>query len=106
MEELTVYWTSFAEDKLNNIFEYYVVKASVRIAKKLVLGIIERTINLDKNPYMGQKEELLADRPQGFRYLVYKNYKIVYWINTGKSRIEIVNVFDCRQNPEKMNDMI
>jgi len=52
---------------------------------------------------MEQKELLLVDRTQDFRYLVFKNYKIIYWINNEKQRIEIANVFDCRQNPTKIN---
>jgi plasmid stabilization system protein ParE len=100
--ELTVYWTRFAENKLDDIFKYYVAKASTQIARKLIFGIIDKTIGLDKNPQIGQKEELLSGRPQNFRYLVYKNYKIVYWINKNKKRIDIVNVFDTRQNPVKI----
>jgi hypothetical protein len=53
---------------------------------------------------IGQIEELLIDREQSFRYLVHKNYKIIYWINLIKNRIEIVDVFDTRQNPEKIKD--
>jgi plasmid stabilization system protein ParE len=79
--ELTVYWTRFAEDKLEDIFSYYESEASSKIAHKLIRGIIDRTIRLSTNPFIGQKEELLADRPQDFRYLVYKNYKIIYWID-------------------------
>ena len=30
--ELTVYWTQFAEDKLENVFSYYIEKASEKIA--------------------------------------------------------------------------
>jgi len=65
----------------------------------LVNGIVDTTIDLNKNPQIGQIEVLLKDRFQEFRYLIYKNYKIIYWINENKNRIEIVNVFDCRQNP-------
>jgi plasmid stabilization system protein ParE len=99
---LVVYWTQFAEDKLDDIFKYYELKASYRIAKKLVTGIIDKTIGLDKNPHIGQREELLLNRVQDFKYLVFKNYKIIYWINHDKNRIEIVNVFDTRQNPLKI----
>ena len=99
---LTVYWTQFAEEKLEDIFEYYSIKASSRVAHKLIQGIISQSTKLEKNPFIGQKELLLIDRLQEFRYLVYKNYKIVYWINVEKSRIEIVNIFDCRQNPEEI----
>ncbi len=67
--ELAVYWTRFAEDKLDDIYNYYESKAGRRIARKLISGIIDKTIGLDKNPHIGQKEELLSDRPQNFRYL-------------------------------------
>ena len=101
---LIVYWTQFAEYKLDDIFNYYKTKASIPIARKLVTGIVDKTIGLNKNSYIGQKEELLTDRQQDFRYLVFKSYKIIYWINKSKNRIEIVNVLDCRQNPIKMNE--
>ena len=99
---LTVYWTQFAENKLEDIYSYYEIKAGIRVAQKLVLGLIDKTIGLEKNQSIGQKEPLLADRPENFRYLIFKSYKIIYWSNNIRNRIEIVNIFDCRQNPEKM----
>ena len=103
--ELTVYWTQFAEDKLEDIFLYYSEKASLRVAHNLIDEIIETSIELSKNPFVGQKELLLTGRIQEFRYLVCKDYKLIYWLNQEKGRIEIVNVFDCRQNPQKINDI-
>ncbi|NPA45156.1 MAG: type II toxin-antitoxin system RelE/ParE family toxin [Chlorobi bacterium] len=100
--EFTVFWTEFAKSKLDDIFEYYNFNISFSFASKLVTNIIDKTIILKKQHYIGQKEELLKDRPQGFRYLIYKNYKIIYWINSTKNRIEIVNIFDTRQNPQKI----
>ena len=102
--DLAVYWTQFAENKLDDIYNYYKTKASVLIARKLVNGIVDKTIGLNKSPFIGQKEELLENRLQDFRYLVFKNYKIIYWIDRKKNRIEIANVFDCRQNPIKMDE--
>ena len=102
--ELIVYWTQIAEDKLENIFDYYNLKVSLNVAQNLVNGIVDTTIDLNKNPQIGQRENLLKDRFQEFRYLIYKNYKIIYWINESRNRIEIVNVFDCRQNPDKLTD--
>ncbi len=101
--ELTVFWTEFAKDKLDDIFEYYKLKSrSVKVAIKLVDGIIDHTIGLEKQPYIGQLEELLSYRPQNFRYLVFKSYKIIYWINEPKNRIDIAHVFDTRQDPIKI----
>lgn len=53
-------------------------------------------------PRIGQEENLLKHRKQEFRYLVYKNYKVIYWINEKENRIEINDVFDTRQNPTKI----
>lgn len=100
---LTVYWTRFAENIIDDIYEYYELKAGNSVALKLVIGIIDRTMGLEKNPYVGPKEILLEKRKQEFRYLVYKSYKIIYWVNLDKNRIEIANIFDTRRNPEKMD---
>ena len=37
---LEVYWTQFAEDKLEDIFNYYKIKAGSKIAEHLVEGIV------------------------------------------------------------------
>ena len=100
--ELKIYWTDFSKKELQNIFEYYKENASLKVAKSLTIGIAKETLKLKKQPEIGQIEELLIDRPNEFRYLVYKNYKIIYWINKNKNRIEIINVFDTRQNPAKL----
>jgi len=102
---LTVYWTHFAENKLDDVFAYYCEKVGFRIAQKLVSEIISKSVDLEQNPLIGQKELLLTHRIQEFRYLVYKSYKIIYRINLEKQRIEIVNLFDCRQNPKKIDEI-
>ena len=76
--ELKIYWTAFAEKQLEEIFQYHQEKASYRIAKELVNGIYNETLTLRHQPQIGQVEELLKDRKQEYRYLVYKNYKIIY----------------------------
>ncbi|SFG49171.1 ParE toxin of type II toxin-antitoxin system, parDE [Algoriphagus hitonicola] len=58
---------------------------------------------LKKNPKIGRIEELLKERKERFRFLIYKNYKLIYWINKKENRIEIVDVFDTRQNPIKIS---
>lgn len=100
--ELRIFWTDFSLTSLEGIYEYYREKAGLMIAKKLVKGIFNETLKLKKQPKIGQVEELLKDRKEEFRYLVFKNYKIIYWINNVNNQIEIVDVFDTRQNPIKI----
>lgn len=82
---LIVYWTEFAENKLLRIKNYYKKKISLSFAISIVDGIIDETIGLEKNPYIGQVEPTLAKKPQKFRYLIHKSYKIIYWINKKKT---------------------
>ncbi len=99
---LKLYWTNFAKHELQKIFLYYQENASLKVAKTIVLGIENKTTILSSHPDIGQREELLKNRSQNFRYLIFKNYKIIYWNNTKKNRIDITDVFDTRQNPVKL----
>jgi len=99
---LRIYWTDFSKSELQGIFDYYKQKAGIRITRRLVEGIISETKKLSEQPLIGQIEELLSERTEEFRYLVHRNYKIIYWINRDMNRIEIADIFDTRQNPMKM----
>ncbi len=101
--ELRVFWTDTARFQLEDIFDYYKNAASLKIARKLVNHIIDRTIQLEQKPNSGPKEPLLSNRKFEYRYLVEGNYKIIYWIEN--NYIIIATVFDCRQNPEKMKNI-
>jgi plasmid stabilization system protein ParE len=97
-----ILWTDFAINQLKDIFDYHLVKASTTVAQKLVQKIIDATIILENNPKSGRKEDLLVDRSQEFRFIVVKNYKIIYWIDFEFNIINVSMVFDTRQNPIKI----
>lgn len=99
---LAIYWSQFAITKLEEIYSYCRFKAGTTIAQNIVNGILDCTIDLDKNPEIGQVEIALEDEYREFRYLIYTNYKIIYFINRRTDRIVIANVFDTRQNPDKI----
>lgn len=100
--ELKIYWTDFSKSELHKIFDYYKEKVSLKIATQLVIEINQEVKKLQSQPSIGQREELLIDRKQEFRYFIHKNFKMIYWINIKENRIEITDVFDTRQNPEKI----
>ena len=91
--ELEIFWSQLAEDKLKDIFDYYKVKAGLKIARKIVNQIIDKTIDLDQNPNIGQIEDLLNHKKFEFRYLISTNYKIIYYINLVCSVKPGLNVF-------------
>lgn len=100
--ELTVFWSEYASYKLKEIYEYYKSNADKKVATKIVESIVDETNRLKIRPKIGQAEDFLSESPKGFRYLIYKNHKIIYWIDESKNRVDISNVFDTRQNPIKL----
>ncbi|SFN50876.1 Plasmid stabilization system protein ParE [Bizionia echini] len=99
---LKIIWSEFAETQLDEIYEYNKKEASSRIAKKLVKGIINEPKKLIKTPFIGQEEELLKQREIHYRYLVFKNYKLIYSVDKENGFIKIADIFDTRQNPPKI----
>jgi toxin ParE1/3/4 len=102
--EVKILWTDFAINQLEQIFDFYKYKASIAVARKMIMQIIDSTMLLEKNPLLVAKEPLLANREKEYRYLVESNYKIIYWIEN--NYVKISSVFDCRQNPIKLTEGI
>lgn len=100
--ELKIFWTDFSKSELRKIFNYHKEVANIRIALKLVTGINQEVATLKSHPKIGQQEQHLIAREQEFRYIVYKNYKVIYWHNIKMNRIEITDIFDTRQHPIKI----
>ncbi|HPN23332.1 MAG TPA: type II toxin-antitoxin system RelE/ParE family toxin [Tenuifilaceae bacterium] len=98
--EIMIEWSELSSRQLKDIFDYYSAEANTRIARKIVNRIHDRVSILEKNPLAGPKEPLLENHPEGYRFLVETNYKIIYWQKD--NLITISSVFDCRQNPEKI----
>lgn len=93
-----VVWTEFAENQLDEIFEYFLAIAGFDQAQKIVQKLIISTKVLESQPEVGQFEEALLNRKEGVRYLVEGNFKILYFLREGM--VIISDVFDTRQNPK------
>jgi len=101
--EVKVLWTDTSLAQLQEIFDYYSFNASSSVANKIVKRIVRKSILIESNPFIGVKESLLIDRPFEYRFLVANNYKIIYRFND--NIVRIVPVFDCRQNPQKIQNL-
>lgn len=99
----TIIWSAFAEKQLDAIYDYHKKKAGARIAKKLITGIISEPEKIVAHPESGQIEPLLIHRKIEYRYLVFKNYKLIYSTDRINGLIKIADVFDSRQNPSKIS---
>ncbi|KDN55287.1 type II toxin-antitoxin system RelE/ParE family toxin [Flavobacterium seoulense] len=97
-----IIWSNFAETQLDQIFEYYIENASLKVAQNIIEKIILEPNKILLHPEITQVEELLLDREKEYRYLICNNYKIIYSIDYEQKCIMIADVFDTRQNPSKI----
>ncbi len=97
---LKVVWTDLAIENLHLIYQYYRDEVNSATAQKIANGIVDKTILLETNAEIGQREELLKNRKKEFRYLIEGNYKVIYWKEL--KVVFIAAVFDTRQNPKKI----
>jgi toxin ParE1/3/4 len=101
MKKHEIIWTEFAVWNLDQIYDYVLSKSfSESTANKLIRGIILRTEQLQLQPNSGQQELELTKLKKTFRYLVYKNYKIIYF--TESTKVYITDVFHCKISPSEL----
>ena len=99
---LKIYWSEFSKNELKLIFVYYKNNVSLSISKNIVKNIAEAVKILSTYPEIGQIEPEFESYTPPIRYLISSNYKILYRVMVDLSRIEILDVFDTRQNPVKI----
>jgi len=101
---MKVLWTKSAENQLDDIYDYLQILNTLA-AVEIYNDIVDESALLAHFPFMGVIEPLISDLSEEYRsVIVRRNYKIVYFID--KTTIYIVAIFDCRQNPEKLESII
>ncbi len=100
--EYRIIWSRFSENQIEIIFNYYKNRVNSKLAKKIIREIISSTNILIKNPKIGTFEPSLKNRKIKYRYIVSSNYKIIYSIEERDKTIKITDVFDTRQDPNKI----
>ncbi len=93
-------WSNEAKLDIKNIYDFIKLK-SVEAAKNLITNIRNAPKSvIFENQY--STDEYVAE----CRKIVIKNYKIHYVADIQNKTINVVAVFDIRQNPEKLSDII
>lgn len=101
--EYQIIWSEFSEQQIDEIFDYYEQESkSYDVALNIITKILLAPDILIHQPKIGQKEYSLATRNIEYHYIVESNYKIIYSIDNKNKMIKIADVFDTRQNPDKI----
>lgn len=98
----TVLWSKSAEKSLDKIVEFYELVASKKIAHRIAQNIIHSSISLENHPKRCQPELLLSHLSIEYRYLLVGNHKVIFKVIEETGTVLILTVFDCRQNPAKL----
>ncbi len=87
---------------LEEIHENLRVFRGLKFADGVVDKIFDKTQLLVEFPEMGTIEQNKALKGLKIRYILEGFYKVLYQINANKGIIEIISIFDTRQDPSKM----
>ena len=74
---IAIYWTDFAKSEVKVVFNYLKRIENLNFAKKFVAEILNEPNILRLFPELGQIEENLVKSSKEYRYLTYKNHKII-----------------------------
>ncbi|MCC6725522.1 MAG: type II toxin-antitoxin system RelE/ParE family toxin [Saprospiraceae bacterium] len=97
---MLVKFTNHSKDCLRSIFDYYNSIGQKRKGRTIRANVISKALSLSNFPNIGQIEENLAHLQLNHRYLVEGHFKIIYRVIG--SEVWITDIFDSRQDPEKM----
>ena len=94
---LTVKWTLIAADEYQSVVDWLLLHWNEKIAMQFVANVENKIELLAKFPLMGTPSEVM---PACYKTLIPPYHVIIYKLQTDS--IEIIRLFDTRQNPEKL----
>lgn len=105
--ERSITWLPQSKQLLATIYRHVRQQSNSELtAFRLVSRIQQAAATLLIFPMAGPFEPLLEDNPKGYRSLVAeKHFKIIYSFKDEYS-IEIAAVWDCRQDPKKLQQTL
>jgi len=104
---MVVRWTDIAEERLKNIFDYYLDIAGDNAAVKIISKIVDSADLLGTMPYMASEEKYLSGQKFVYRSLVVsKLFKIIYFVDEKLECVVISTIWDCRCDPLKLQEEI
>ena len=95
-----IIWTEFAQMQLNLVYEF-AYEQSPSYADKVIEGIDQCIQQLVMFPLSGPIEQRLVNFAEDYRFILSSYFKVIYRVER-EGAVVIVNIFDTRQDPEKL----
>ncbi|MBP3517252.1 MAG: type II toxin-antitoxin system RelE/ParE family toxin [Parabacteroides sp.] len=104
-KEIEIIWAPRAQEQANLAITYCQAQFGRTIALRFVNKLEKDILRIKNNPFIGIVEPAFANRAKQYRSLIEGYYKIIYTIENDHL-IQIVLLWDCRQNPDKLKQSI
>ena len=102
---MKVIWIPFAQNEVRKTAQYINKEFGKESRDQFISEIRNISRLLGENPNLGKPEPLLADYTKMYRsYVMNHLNKIIYWI--AEDRIEIVDLWDVRRDPNTLKNQI
>ena len=102
---MKVIWIPFAQNEVRKTARYINKEFGKESRDQFISEIRNISRLLGENPNLGMPEPLLADYTKMYRsYVMNHLNKIIYWI--AEDRIEIVDLWDVRRDPNTLKNQI
>ena len=106
MGNFTVVWSNFAAYQLEITYQYLIIETNKKLASDQINQLLKATQNLTLFPNSGKLEPSLKNSKKEYRFIVKDHIKIFYTIEHDSTEIRILDLFDSRQNPDKIKRAI
>lgn len=99
-----IIWDDHAKYSLKDIYEYIKKEESVRVARKVRKGIVDKVKDLKVLPEKFSEEEYAEDESGNIRSVPIWSYKIIYEVKY--PRIMILDIFHSSRYPGRIKRII
>jgi len=96
---MKVFLSELAETKLLKLSEYLLENWNLKTRDKFISKLTEKIEQISRNPESCPKSSEFKNL---YKCVISKHTTFYYRVNFDKKEIEIITIFDNRQNPEKL----
>ncbi len=100
---MKVFVSELAENKLKKLTTYLLEEWNYKVKKDFLTKLTLKIEQISEQPESCQKSEEFGGI---YKCVVTKHTSFFYRINFAKEEIEIITIFDTRQNPDKLKTQI
>jgi plasmid stabilization system protein ParE len=106
MQTCKVILSDLAKTDLQSIVAYLSIAESLTRAKHVERGILSAMKSLERLPTAYPRDEYASTDKRVIRFVMKWHYKILFFVDTSTSMVQIAGIFHTAQNPDKLKELL